>query len=431
MKMKRVFYAVCMTMIAGLAFTACSNDDDNSVKMANVTMQFNAPAELQNQSPVIGIQELVLKNINTGEKTTVVKPATRANVLSPSTVSIAVSVPEGLYTISMEGSLTYRLNGETIHSKIRAYKESVTLTEASSATPLNLTGYVYNDSKEGGSFVIAEIFFTGTETPENKQYNGDKYFRIYNNSGDTLCADGLTIAESAFLTVSKHTYSPDIMNEAFTTNAIYRIPLGGKIMVAPGKSLLLCDIGKNHTTVNSNSFDLTKADFEWYDESSNPKFTDTDTPVPNMEKIYCYTATIWGPHNRGFKAFVLARLGDDENNQLSAEQYLKDYVYEYKYNMIINGNVYEMGPSKGYKIPNKWVLDAVNLCVESEYEWNVTSPALDRGWTYCGKVNSDKTRYGKSVRRKVLSGITLQDTNDSSVDFLPEQKADPYFKFHE
>ena len=90
-----------------------------------------------------------------------------------------------------------------------------------------------------------------------------------------------------------------------------------------------------------------------------------------------------------------------------------------------------MGPSKGYKIPNKWVLDAVNLCVESEYEWNVTSPALDRGWTYCGKVNSDKTRYGKSVRRKVLSGITLQDTNDSSVDFLPEQKADPYFKFHE
>ena len=37
----------------------------------------------------------------------------------------------------------------------------------------------------------------------------------------------------------------------------------------------------------------------------------------------------------------------------------------------------------------------------------------------------DKTRYGKSVRRKVLSGKTLQDTNDSSVDFLPEQPADP------
>ena len=186
----------------------------------------------------------------------------------------------------------------------------------------------------------------------------------------------------------------------------------------------------DHTVANGNSFDLTKADFEWYDVSSNPSFEDTDTEVPNLEKIYCYTATIWGPHNRGFTSFALARLGDDENNQLSKDDYLKDYAYTYEYNMIIGGNVYPMS-GDAYKIPNKWILDAVNLSVESEYVWNVTSPALDRGWTYCGKVNQDKTRYGKSVRRKVLSGKTLQDTNDSSVDFLPEQPADPYYKFHE
>ena len=258
----------------------------------------------------------------------------------------------------------------------------------------------------------------------------DYHADIYRNAGDTLCADGLTIAESAFMTTSKYDYTPDIMNEAFSTKAIYRIPLGGKIMVPPGESLLLCDIGMDHTVANSNSFDLTKADFEWYDVSSNPSFEDTDTEVPNLEKIYCYTATIWGPHNRGFTSFALARLGDDENNQLSKEDYLKDYAYTYEYNMIIGGNVYPMS-GDAYKIPNKWILDAVNLSVESEYVWNVTSPALDRGWTYCGKVNQDKTRYGKSVRRKVLSGKTLQDTNDSSVDFLPEQPADPYYKFHE
>ena len=96
------------------------------------------------------------------------------------------------------------------------------------------------------------------------------------------------------MTTSKYDYTPDIMNEAFSTKAIYRIPLGGKIMVPPGESLLLCDIGMDHTVANSNSFDLTKADFEWYDVSSNPSFEDTDTEVPNLEKIYCYTATIWG-----------------------------------------------------------------------------------------------------------------------------------------
>lgn len=426
MRTKHYLYAICM-IAAGLAFTACENDK-NEVKMANATLQFSVPAELKDYNPSIGIQKLVLKNINTGENTNVIEPGnTRA---ASTNASVTVSVPEGLYTISMEASLSYELNKEMVHTKMRAYKESVALTQTTSNAPLSVEGYVYNDPKEGGSFVIAEIFFTGTETPEGKQYNGDKYFRIYNNSGDTLCADGLTIAESEFMTVSKYDYTPNIMNDAFTVDAIYRIPLGGNVRVAPGGALLLCDNGMDHRTANPNSFDLTKADFEWYDESSNPRVQDIDTDVPNLEKIYCYTATIWVPHNRGFKAYALARLGDDADHQLTAEQYLQDYKYDYSYNMVLlNGTVREVKKSE-YKIPNKWILDAVNLSIESKYVWNVTSPVLDRGWTYCGKVDGDKTRYGKSVRRKVLSGMTLQDTNDSSVDFLPEQTADPYFPFH-
>lgn len=88
MKMNRTrnFYAICM-LIAGLAFTACSKDDDG-VKMANVTLHFNAPAELQNYNPVIGIQKLVLKNINTGAATTVPQASIG------SSTSVAVSVPK-------------------------------------------------------------------------------------------------------------------------------------------------------------------------------------------------------------------------------------------------------------------------------------------------------------------------------------------------
>ena len=172
MKMKHYLYVACM-FIAALAFTACSDDDDNSVKLANVTLHFNAPSELQSYNPTIGIQELTLKNINTGETTSVVKPGTR---VTTSNASITVSVPEGLYTISMEGSLSYKLNDEMVYTKMRAYQESVTFTEATGTSPLDVTGYVYNSSEEGGNFVIAEIFFTGSVTPEEKQYTGDKYF---------------------------------------------------------------------------------------------------------------------------------------------------------------------------------------------------------------------------------------------------------------
>lgn len=81
-----------------------------------------------------------------------------------------------------------------------------------------------------------------------------------------------------------------------------------------------------------------------------------------------------------------------------------------------------------YKVENSSIIDAVNLSVASEYEWIVTSPSLDMGWTYCGKVDSDANRYGKSVIRKILSTTPdgrkiYKDTNNSTVDFDPEQKA--------
>ena len=434
--MKKYLFGLCMLLACGCTFVACSDDDDPvivnpepkpepepEIVNVNVTLNFAAPADLAKNSPSVAIESLTLKEINTGVTTPVVVKGTRAEG-----ASITVNVPEGLYTIDMEGVITYNLDGKATYSKLRAFKENVTVTAATAATPVSVEGSLYN---ENAGFVIAEIYFTGSATPEGKQYSGDQYFRIYNNSNEELCANGLTIAESEFMTVDKEEYTPDIMNEAFATNAIYRIPVEGeKIMVKPGESLLIVDNAINHKDACSTSFDLSKADFEWYDPNDNPSFQDVDNDkVPNLEKIYCYTKTIWGLHNRGFKSYVLARLGDEEAKQLTAEAYLNEYKYDYSYEFVYPGGVIPMKRS-AYKIPNKWILDAVNLSVESEYQWTVTAPSLDKGWSYCGKVDGDKTRYNKSVRRKVLSGKTLQDTNDSSKDFLPEQAADPYFAFH-
>ena len=72
-------------------------------------------------------------------------------------------------------------------------------------------------------------------------------------------------------------------------------------------------------------------------------------------------------------------------------------------------------------MPNKWIVDAVNCSVEAKYVWNVTSPKLDRGWTFCGTMDHDKTRYFHAVRRKMLylkdGHPFLKDTNNSSEDF--------------
>ena len=76
---------------------------------------------------------------------------------------------------------------------------------------------------------------------------------------------------------------------------------------------------------NPNSFDLSKANFEWYDESTNPKVTDIDNPeVPNMERLYTYSRTIWGPHDRGFYSYIIGFLGVDNQTFTTDESYQYD-----------------------------------------------------------------------------------------------------------
>lgn len=52
-------------------------------------------------------------------------------------------------------------------------------------------------------------------------------------------------------------------------------------------------------------------------------------------------------------------------------------------------------------------------------------PSLDMGWTHCGKIDKDKTRFFRSVRRKMLylddkGHPVLKDTNNSTEDFNPD-----------
>jgi hypothetical protein len=334
-------------------------------------------------------------------------------------MSFTVEAIEGLYSMSVEGEITYQLADKEQVGKVRGEFSSIKVVNKTVGKTLPLQLYDVNQS-----FVFAEIFFTGTQTPEGKSYYADKYFRIYNNSNVALDAQGLAIAESEFMSVSQRNYTPDIKSEAMAIGVLYMIPRGKAVIVQPGESLLLCDVAKNHKEANLQSFDESDADFEWFDETS--RNMDTDTEVPNLVKVYSYSKTIWTLHNRGFKSYALVKLPQET----TPEQYLKDYKYDYHYDLVIGGQTYPMDRSC-YKVPNEWIVDAVNLSVEAKYEWNPLSSVLDKGWTYCGKIDKDPTRFGKSVRRKVLAGKILQDTNDSSIDFLSEQKADPHFKFHE
>lgn len=197
-----------------------------------------------------------------------------------------------------------------------------------------------------------------------------------------LYADGLAFVESKFRSTQSYKFSPDLKNQAMTVHAVYVIPGSGTDHpVLPGQSLTICDTPIDHRVSNENSFNLSDADFEWYDESTVPSQTDIDNPeVPNMDKWYCDTKSIFILHNQGFTSFALARI------PVSKQEFLTDYYYTYNYTLYLPSGTFPMS-GDGFKIPNQWIADGVNCSVESDRKWNVLPAAIDAGWTWCGRMS--------------------------------------------
>ncbi|MBS7200028.1 MAG: DUF4876 domain-containing protein [Bacteroidales bacterium] len=396
----KISYVLVFMLFICAGFIACTDDD--KVKITEFTLTLTEPEDLNVTS--ISDLHVTFKNVNTGKLTT--------NTMTGTTGKITLN--EGLYNITVEGKMNYIVDEKTVEGQVKGYKESVNLVGTTSADNIKL--FLFNSKAD---FVIEEVYFAGSTTPEGKQYSGDQYIKIYNNSDSVLYADGLVILESAFKTSQQYEYTPDVMSQAMVVQCVYAIPGNGKdYPVQPGESLLICDKAIDHTAANTNSFDMRNANFEWYDETE--KNLDTDNPeVTNLDKIYSYTKTIWILNNQGLCAYAIARLKVDK------ETFLKDYRYQADY---ININPMTIDR---YKVPNEWIIDAVNISNKAQYVWNVVDPSLDMGFTYCGEVASDKNRYNKSVRRKVLSTTPdgrkiLKDTNNSTEDF--EAKATPSLK---
>lgn len=410
MRIKQFFYAIAA---AGALLTAvsCSDDEkgnDDSSKV-DFTLKLNMPISVTN--PSLTAVEATFTEVATGEAV----KATEFSASENDSYAISAKLNAGQYNITVTGDISYLNGQQTQVSVIEASREGVTVSETAVSQTIETTvSYI-----ESNDFVIEEVFYTGTLTPDGNQYYGDQYMKITNNSDKTLYADGLVIFKSAFMTVDKYNYTPDIMAECFTVDSGLVLPGSGTdYPVAPGASIVIADTAIDHTEFNSQSFDLSGAAFEYFNELDED---DVDNPaVPNVKTLFADDFWTW--HNRGFHSYAIGRLGEG----VTAESFATDYAYTVDYTMVVEGYG-EFPMSDDYwKVPNEWLADAVNLSIEETFAWIVTAPTVDSGWTYCGKIDGDDTRYGKSVRRKIareLDGRAIyKDTNNSTVDFTPEAK---------
>ena len=423
----KTFKIFMMLVLCMMGMASCSDDNGPSINTTpfDLNIALKVPEGYNNVS--FSDIKVKLTDVNSRKETTL------QGVVNENDVVKLANVPGGYYQLELTGKMNYR-NEDLIEKSVdvMAYNGGITLSNESNTVGMNLqvTSQPEPDPADVAynGFVLAEIFCAGTANNQGNYYYADKYFVIYNNTDHVLYADSLVIAESEFMTTMKQDYKPNIMDTDMAVSAMYMIPGKGRdVPVQPGGKLLLVDNAVNHTVANPNSWDLTVADYEWYDESTNPNYTDVDNKnVPNLDKIYCNTLTLWSPHTQGFKSYALARMHSDKKT------FLSDYMYDFSYHLVGQTGEADMTGSC-YRLPNSWILDAVNMSTKAGFQWLVTSPALDRGFTYNSDFNFDDSRLGKSVRRKVArmdgNRAVLQDTNNSTDDFEPRVKADPFHVF--
>ena len=168
--------------------------------------------------------------------------------------------------------------------------------------------------------------------------------------------------------------------------------------------------------------------------------------VPNLENWYANFEGCFVFHTRGVKSYAIARPLVDRKTYMTKFRYKFSYIFR-QGDFVIPMNENE------YFMPNEWVVDAVNLSVPASHEWLLTSPRLDKGYTYCGHVDFDENRYTHAVIRKreghsyVEESATINnvpgtwmvdqnfggkgkwiDTNNSTEDFVPNAQPSYFAK---
>ena len=207
---KNLFGGLMMLLTMGITLSACSSDDGPVIINEPVSVSIEMPLNLENV--VVSNDVTTLVDVKTGEI------HVAANAIKKTADGFVVEfndVAEGTYNLTSQGDLTFTVDGVAGKSSFETTQENVILSRQANTAKLTVNTFAAK-----GGFVISEIFFTGTTTPEGKQYSNDQYIIITNNSDVTLYADSLAFVESSFLTVNNYEYVPDISRDTMAVDAV-------------------------------------------------------------------------------------------------------------------------------------------------------------------------------------------------------------------
>lgn len=430
--MKRITNFHFLILLTIFSFIGC-NDDDPVIQPVASEIVANFGAAFDNKS-VAGI-EVKLSGVDNSYTYTATSNA--EGVINFGEVN------PGKYNAS--ASIEFTPESYKDFFGITTKQDKVVFSGILENITINKDSKVFNielKSSRIGSLLFKQIYFAGSHVKEGAVYR-DLFFEIYNNSNETIYADGLyfgqlwgrtkSTTEDYTLSNGQYDWSKsleqtkgDKSNTDFSyADHVYQIPGSGKDhAIAPGESMVIAGTAINHkeplvvgdktySVANPDlTIDLSGADFEVnFIEHFNalgktPLKTDIDNPsVPNLLITYRLNAKELILDPLGRDSFVLFRTDDISSfaklptpDKTSLTETTKRYM----------------------QIPNELILDAVetNHTDPARSYPRRLDPSLDGGQAVMPKGSYSSQSIIRKVTKTFGNRKVLQDTNNTTDDFI-------------
>lgn len=394
---------ILLSLFVAIFVTSCSDDNENTTDSTlNYTIEVKYP-EAYTVTQAAGVT-VKLKNTSNNRETIL--------VTNESGLAIFSDLAPGNYSVTA----TQELTAEQAES-ITGYASDVYLNATIAQFSILGEGnqVLQLEASALGDWVIKEFYYSGAP---DSYYFYDSYIEIFNNSTETLYADGLLIGTTKAATTSSSSFYGFVttgLQDAYVSTLLQVPGTGNEYPVEPGNSIVVAIDAINHKTDpngNANSpVNLGRgiADFEVY-YYVNPNTPDTDNPdVPNVSILHAYSTTLFD-YIPGVMGSGLVIFRNDNPEALER---------------VVEPNI--TSSTLYVRVPKENVIDALDATATNSIapEYKRIPTNLDAGMK---SVNAAYT--GTSLRRKVKKEINgrkiLLDTNNSSNDFevnnLPNPK---------
>ncbi len=375
--MKKTFLALAAA--AALVLAGC--DKEETQVAATVTVDASG---LEAGAPVPDSYKVTLSNTSTTEVFTA----------QTENGSATFTVTPGIYTILVEGSAASDGNAYTYSGNGRMVATSDGAAETVAVT-----------ATKAAALIFKEVFYSG----HFDWYFRDQYYEIYNNSDQTVYADGLCIADLDMYDFDGTPIEydiPDAQNYLFS-QFVWQVPGDGDdYPLAPGESIVIAQWATNHATDELGGElgkDLYGAEFEAIEGESTlwNGTVITDNPAVNMIKYAsAYTMPQWLT-SVGGAGLVLFFPTDDMDGTALTYQVGSDSIY-----------------GAALAIPVGCVVDVVNTCSDAASATLSNIPAsMDAGYVFCSANYSNESIVRKVAETKEDGRVVYKDTNNSLSDF--------------